>query len=371
MEIDCLNNGQHWSRSQQVNDSAWVLEHAAEISSPVLWWSNGLGNPNMTEFNCKIFFNDVVIHDKIHKTGLRELHLKTKDSLGSKSFHFELNGAPIFSKGANYIPLNYFPVDSDRDDYVNFLMACRNANINMIRVWGGGYYEDDAFYDLCDEYGIMVWHDFMFACSMYPGEKSFVANVRAEAIEQVKRLRNHPCMALWCGNNEVSEGWQRWGWKDGLSAASQDSLDVAYTKIFLDVLPDIVSNYSTISYHPSSPLFGRGDTLSQSEGDMHDWGVWHDELPLEELSQRIPRFMSEYGVQSFPSAEVLQMMSKLPLSESDSIAMNHQRHPRGFRLMRYYAKRWYPNVSDMDFLKYGYITQAVQAEGVINAINRH
>ena len=370
LEMECLNNGQRWSGSQQVSDSSWVLKLPAVILSPSLWWSNGLGNPNITEFRCKVFFNDELIEDKVCKTGLRRLELKTEVA-GKKLFHFELNGAPVFAKGANYIPLHYFPSDSHHKDYQEFLLRCRDANINMIRVWGGGYYEADEFYDLCDEYGIMIWHDFMFACTMYPGENSFVANIRAEAEEQVIRLRNHPCMALWCGNNEVSEGWQRWGWKDGLTKAQVDSLDDAYSRIFLNVLPELVSKHSNISYHPSSPLFGRGDSLSQSVGDMHDWAIWHDELPMEELSKRIPRFMSEFGVQSFPSSEVMLMMSKDPFHESDSAFINHQRHPRGFRLMRDYANRWYPDVASLDYRKYGYITQAVQAEGIVNAINWH
>jgi len=370
-EVDCLNNGQHWSSTQSVQDSAWLVVLPAVISNPLLWWSNGMGNPNITEFHCKVFFNDVLIEEKIIHTGLRKLQLITKDDTGNETFHFELNGVPVFAKGANYIPLSYFPADSDRDDYVDFLTRCRNANINMIRVWGGGYYEDDAFYDLCDEYGIMVWHDFMFACTMYPGDDAFIANVQSEAIEQVTRLRNHPCMALWCGNNEVSEGWQRWGWKDGLNSADQDSLQQAYERLFDDVLQQVVSKYSTISYHPSSPLLGRGDVRSQSVGDMHDWGIWHDELPLEDLGHRVPRFMSEFGVQSFPSDEVLLMISKRPFSESDSSFMNHQRHPRGFRLMRDYAKRWYPFAPELDHRKYAYLTQAVQAEGMLNAINHH
>jgi beta-mannosidase len=241
----------------------------------------------------------------------------------------------------------------------------------MLRVWGGGYYESDSFYDLCDEYGIMVWHDFMFACTMYPYDDSFIQNVRAEAIEQVTRLRNHPCMALWCGNNEVSEGWNRWGWKNELSPSEMRVLDKGYQKIFLELLPSIVADNSNTPYHHSSPLFGRGDSRSFSEGDMHDWGIWHDEIPMEDWGVRVPRFMSEFGVQSYPSEKVLRMMSAENFSESDSSFLRHQGHPRGFRLMHDYAERWYRGCSSLDSRKYGYITQAVQAEGMVNAINVH
>ncbi|MFM7105863.1 MAG: hypothetical protein ACKOW8_10115, partial [Flavobacteriales bacterium] len=204
----------------------------------------------------------------------------------------------------------------------------------------------------------------------YPANNAFIENIKSEATEQVVRLRNHPCIALWCGNNEVSEGWERWGWKDGLTQANRDSLQVAYDRIFLHLLPLIVSENTQSSYHHSSPLFGRGDVRSQLEGDMHDWGIWHDELPLEELGQRVPRFMSEFGIQSYPSFEVLQMMSAKGFSESDASVMRYQRHPRGFRLMRDYAERWYPGCSELDYRRYAIITQAVQAEGIVNAIIR-
>ncbi len=371
IEVECLYNGKSWSSSKFIEDSVWVSTMGIDISYPMLWWSNGMGNPNLTEFRCKVLFDNKIIFDEVVRTGLRSLVLTRELSGVGSTFGFELNGMPVFAKGANYVPLNYFMADAKRDDYVDFLSRCRDANINMIRVWGGGFYEKDVFYDLCDEYGIMVWQDFMFACSMYPANNSFIENVSEEATEQVIRLRNHPCIALWCGNNEVAEGWDRWGWKEGLSVANIDSLSAAYDRIFLQVLPQIVAKYSGSSYHHSSPLFGRGDKRSLSEGDMHDWGIWHDELPLEDLGRRVPRFMSEYGVQSYPSVEVLQMMSERNFSENDASVMRHQRHPRGFKLMRDYAERWYPGCADWDFRKYSIVTQAVQAEGILNAILRH
>lgn len=371
VEVTCLDNSQQWSGFMKVHDSAWVIQIPAVINNPLLWNCNGIGFPNMTSFMFKVYANHVLVSSQIVTTGLRSLKLIKDEMAGGVSFGFELNGVSVFAKGANYIPLNYYPGTTTMDEFETFLMKCRDANMNMIRVWGGGYYEDDNFYHLCDRYGIMVWHDFMFACSMYPGDEAFVENIKREAMDQVIRLRNHPCIALWCGNNEVAEGWARWGWKDGLSELEQNALSKAYTRVFDEVLPEVVYTFSRTSYHHSSPLFGRGDIRSQSEGDMHDWGIWHDELPLEEFGKRVPRFMSEFGMQSFPSTEVLFMMSRNSFNENDSTFIRYQRHPRGFRLMRSYAERWYPGCSNLNYRDYSLVTQAVQAEGIINAIHHH
>ena len=161
-----------------------------------------------------------------HKIGLRTLELvQTPDSVGA-SFYFELNGVPVFMKGANYIPQDNFPSRVTDEKYKQTIQTAVDANMNMLRVWGGGIYEKDIFYDLCDENGILVWQDFMFACNMYPGDSGFIHNVKQEAIQNVKRLRNHPCIALWCGNNEVDEGWKNWGWQKALNYNDKDSAEV-------------------------------------------------------------------------------------------------------------------------------------------------
>lgn len=180
--------------------------------------------------------------------------------------------------------------------------------MNMLRIWGGGIYEKDLFYDLCDEMGILVWQDFMFACNMYPGDDEFLENVKQEAEFQVKRLRNHPSMALWCGNNEVSEGWFNWGWQDALNYSLSDSTEVwhNYLKIFEEILPKTVSEYSpNLPYTPSSPKIGWGHEDALYEGDMHYWGVWWGEEPFEIYKQKVGRFMSEFGFQGFPDLRTL------------------------------------------------------------------
>src|SRR5690606_28188607 len=171
------------------------------------------------------------------------------------------------------------------------------ANMNMLRIWGGGIYEEDYFYRLCDENGILVWQDFMFACAMYPGNAAFLENVKQEAIYNVKRLRNHPSIALWCGNNENSEGWQRWGWQDDKTEEQRQEIWANYHAIFNHILPRVVDSLSPkISYWESSPKYGRGDKRYQFEGDAHDWWVWHDGYPFEHFEEEIPRFTSEFAL---------------------------------------------------------------------------
>ena len=339
------------------------------INNPMLWWCNGQGSPALYSFDVDLVANERVLDHRDELIGIRDVQLITeRDSIG-ESFFFQLNGQPIFMKGANYIPMRYFPGESTETDYRQLIQQCKDAHINMLRVWGGGVYEDEIFYDLCDQNGILVWHDFMFACSMYPGDESFLQNVAAEAVEQVKRLRNHPCIALWCGNNENSEGWERWGWKSGLTNEQIDILQKGYDEVFKKLLPGIVAQFSKTNYWESSPRLGRGDARSISEGDSHYWGVWHDEEPFEVLQTKVPRFMSEFGMQSYPSEEVLmEMLEEDEFSMNDAGIAQHQKHSRGFSLMEKYMNNWYEPVSPDDYKMYSEMTQVVQAEGMMMGI---
>jgi beta-mannosidase len=176
----------------------------------------------------------------------------------------------------------------------------------MLRVWGGGQYESESFYSTCDEKGILIWQDFMYACGMYPGDSIFLDNAYKEANYQVQRLAKFACLALWCGNNENNEGWHRWGWQILLGHNSRERIWNDYQNLFNGILPQIVKQYSNYNnYWESSPLFGRGDERFKSEGDAHDWGVWHDEMPFSKLQTRVPRFMSEFGFQSLPGIQTI------------------------------------------------------------------
>lgn len=339
------------------------------IENPQLWWCNGQGSPSLCAFEIELLLNDQVLESRRQLIGLRDIRLITEEDSIGETFYFRLNGQPVYIKGANYIPLRYFPGEAKEEDYRRLIEQCKQAHINMLRVWGGGIYEDELFYDLCDQNGIMVWQDFMFACSMYPGDSEFLENVRLEATEQVRRLRNHPCLALWCGNNENAEGWERWGWKLGLSNEHIAVLQQAYDDVFKKMLPGVVSAHSNTDYQDSSPRFGRGDARSMIEGDSHYWGVWHDEEPFETLQQKIPRFMSEFGMQSYPSQEVLEeMLEDDELNMADEGIAQHQKHNRGFDLMERYMNNWYPQISRDEIALYSAMTQVVQAEAIAMGI---
>jgi beta-mannosidase len=233
--------------------------------------------------------------------------------------------------------------------------------MNMLRVWGGGIYEADVFYELCDEMGILVWQDFMFACSMYPANQEFLDNVRAEAIDNVKRLRNHPSIVLWAGNNEVEAAWRHWGWRQSLPASVWDD----YEKIFHGVLQEVCAAFDpSRTYWPSSPHGGLDDDPdSIRSGDVHFWRVWHAAEPFSDYEKQTPRFMSEYGFQSFPNIETVKSFTIPSDRDIESpIMLAHQRHPRGNQLVREYMLRDYAEPKDFESLLY--MSQVLQAEGI-------
>ena len=341
-----------------------------KIKNPKLWWPHNLGEPHLYNINFKIVVDGKIVDQKTVKHGIRKIDLITKkDSLG-ESFYFEINGKPVYMKGANYIPQNSFQNKVTNQHYEKLLSDVVNSNMNMLRVWGGGIYENDIFYDLCDEKGILVWQDFMFACAMYPGDKAFLENVKTEAEQQVKRLRNHASIALWCGNNENSEGWKRWGWQANRTEKEKQEIWNDYLAVFDTILPDAVAENSETNYWETSPKYGRGNPKYETEGDAHDWWVWHDAAPFEHFKEKVPRFMSEYGFQSFPSFEVIKY-----INQSDTINLktdaikSHQKHSRGFQLIDEYMARDYKvPTNDED---YTYVSQLLQAKGIVMGIEAH
>ena len=338
-----------------------------KIDNPKLWWTHNLGEPYLYNIKVIVKKEDIILDSVSTNYGIRTINLiNKKDSIG-ESFYFELNGKPIYIKGANYIPQNSFQNKVTNRHYENLLTNVVEANMNMLRVWGGGIYENDIFYDLCDEKGILVWQDFMFACAMYPGDKSFLNNVEIEAEQQVQRLRNHVSIALWCGNNENSEGWKRWGWQDGRTTKEKDEIWQDYLAVFDSILPKVVKNNSNTDYWGTSPKYGRGNPNYKTEGDAHDWWVWHDAYPFEHLITNVPRFMSEFGFQSFPSYNVINYINQKDSVDLTTDAIkSHQKHSRGFQLIRDYMKRDYiiPK-KDEDYV---YASQLLQAKGITMGI---
>ena len=331
------------------------------IRQPALWWPNGLGAQPRYSFQARLLSAGQVLDQTTTRTGLRSIKLQQQPDDSGKSFTFVINGVPFFAKGGNWIPADSFPTRVSKEKYRQLLESVRDTNMNMLRVWGGGIYESDEFYELCDELGILVWQDFMFACSMYPGDQAFLDNVRQEAIDQVKRLRNHPSIAIWVGNNEIETAWKHWGWKDQLPATLWDD----YLKIFHGVLPEVCAALDpSRPYWPSSPSSNlEQDPDSQKLGDVHYWQVWHAASPFSEYEKQFPRFMSEYGFQSFPQLETVNTYT-LPVDRDikSAVMMAHQRHPRGNQLIREYMLREYPEPKD--FASFLYVSQVLQAEGI-------
>lgn len=340
-----------------------------ELKDPKLWWPNEAGEPFMYLVQCALQTASGKANTRVIKTGVRTIELVNKADEFGESFYFKVNGKSIFMKGANYIPLRMLPTVNSESEYRILLEQCKGAHFNMLRVWGGGIYESDLFYSVCNELGILVWQDFMFACSMYPGDAKFLESVQKEAEQNVRRISYNPCMALWCGNNENAEAWSNWGWKTGLSNASVAAIDSEYNQLFNQLLPGIVGHFSNLPYWPSSPQFGRGNQESLNVGDSHYWGLWHDEQPFSVLETKVPRFMSEFGMQSFPSEDVLKLMSPLAPYDMNSEGIKlHQKNARGFGLMKQYTEQWYPEASTLPVPEYAKLTQEMQAEGMCRAI---
>ncbi|MDQ2856639.1 MAG: hypothetical protein M3R68_09945, partial [Acidobacteriota bacterium] len=331
------------------------------VARPALWWPNGLGAHPIYSFKARLLIDGKRIDETVTRTGLRSLELRQQPDESGKSFTFVINGQPVFAKGGNWIPADSFPTRISTAKYRQLLESVRDTNMNMLRVWGGGIYERDDFYDLCDEMGILVWQDFMFGCSLYPGDQMFLDNVRQEAIDNVKRLRNHPSIAIWVGNNEIESGWFHWGWKDQLPARLWDD----YLKLFYGVLPEVCASLDpSRPYWPSSPSSKlEDDPESQKMGDLHYWQVWHAALPFSEYEKQHPRFMTEYGFQSFPQLETVNTYTVPSDHDIKSpVMMAHQRHPRGNQLIREYMLREYPE--PRDFESFLYVSQVLQAEGI-------
>jgi len=352
-----------------------------DIANPELWWPNGLGKQKMYDLDFILSLDGKTLDKENTSIGLRTINLvQEPDADGNgKSFYFEVNGRAVFAKGANYIPNDVFLPRVSPEKYEYIVKSAADANMNMLRVWGGGVYENDLFYDLCDKYGILVWQDFMFACAMYPGDDAFLENVRQEAIDNVKRIRNHASLALWCGNNEIEYAWAEyekgrgWGWKERHTPEQRKEIWHAYDTLFHSILPEVVKAYdSSTDYWHSSPSAGMGQLAGYDtrSGDMHYWGVWHGQHPFSDFKVYKARFMSEYGFQSFPEFASIEKYT-LPEDwdiESEVMA-SHQRSGIGNLRIRQYMEDDY--VIPKDFEQLLYVGQVLQAEGIKSAIEAH
>lgn len=381
IELNSVNEAQY---ELNINDKTELvnlikgknnLSLTYEINNPKLWWSNGLGKAHLYPFEISLTNNNQTIDSRKLNIGLRTIELvQEKDAIG-KSFYFKLNGQPVFMKGANYIPPDSFLPSATDSVYKSIVKNAVDANMNMLRVWGGGVYAEDSFYEECDKNGVLVWQDFMFACAMYPGDEAFLENVKQEVIDNVTRLQNHPSIALWCGNNENDEGWHNWGWQKQYKYSEQDSTRIwnDYQKLFHELIPQTLDSLlpkNENRYWPSSPSIGWGRQESLLSGDLHYWGVWWGNEPFEMYRQKVGRFMSEYGFQSMPDIKTFQAFAKSDELNFDSEAIkNHQKHPTGYKTINDYMVRDYQVPTS--FEDYIYVSQLLQAEGMKIAIEAH
>ncbi|MEF2966421.1 glycoside hydrolase family 2 protein [Paenibacillus sp. M1] len=377
-------DGMTWEQEVALEPGRQTVEFPLEIVQPRLWWCRGLGEPALYEFGACLTGEDGgKIDERKVKTGLRRIRLiREKDAAGA-SFRFELNGVPVFAKGANHIPNDSFIPEVTFERYRHEIASAAESNMNMLRVWGGGFYEEDIFYELCDEYGLLVWQDFMFACSMYPGDQAFLQNVASEAEYNIKRLRNHPCLALWCGNNEMDSAWAHydedggWGWKKDFTPEQRETIWNDYEEVFHKLLPEAVERLGGgVAYWPSSPLRELTGDVSQhatkvtGEGDVHYWGVWHAVEPFSNYNERVGRFMSEYGFQSFPElSSVLKYATEEQLELESDVMLAHQKNGRGNQIIKEYMEQYLPQ--PRDFKAFLYMSQVLQAEAIQTAIEAH
>ena len=315
-----------------------------EVPRPQLWWPNGHGAQPL--YTVSLTTRDAVGHEIgqwSRRIGLRTIELDRSRDKWGESFQFVVNGRPIFAKGANWIPVHSFVADLQRADYERDIRSAARANMNMLRVWGGGIYEHESFYDLCDELGLLVWQDFMFACTLYPGDRAFLASVGREARAQVERLRHRACLALWCGNNEIETlGWD--------TLEKTPALRRNYNAVFHRVLPEAVAELDGVTpYWPTSPYRGDGRSndyavkaLGEKSGDTHFWDVWHARHPVKDYEKWNFRFVSEFGMQSYCSPET--QATFCPPSEANvfgPVMENHQKNAAGNQIILDYVSRLY------------------------------
>lgn len=344
-----------------------------EISNPKLWMPNGWGEASLYKMDATVKVDGVAVASESKRIGLREVKVVMEDDKDGKSFYFMVNGKPLFAKGSNYIPSDALLPNVSRERYFRLMQDVKDANHNLIRVWGGGIYEDDMFYEAADSMGILVWQDFIFACTTYPSDPAFLSRVREEAAYNIRRLRNHASLAMWCGNNEIYEGMRYWGWsKKYENPEIWKEMQRGYDKIFHQLLPEMVSRYDAGRFYMhSSPYEANwGRPESWKIADSHNWGIWYGQKPFESLDTEIPRFMSEYGFQAFPEMKTIATFATPQDYALESDVMNaHQKATIGNALIKKTMALYYNEPKDFEELVYKGLV--LQGMGIRRGIEAH
>ena len=339
-----------------------------EIDHPQLWFPSGYGAQPLYGFDISLAEGPGELDRKEVKTGLRSVELRRDRDQWGRSFEFIINGIPIYAKGADIIPFDSFPDRVTLEKYRRILQSAKDANMNMVRLWGGGYYETEDFYNLCDELGLMVFHDMMFGNNWQPGFYDFKQNIQHEAEYQMTRLRNHPSIVLWDGNNETEE-LRDWNGNGQLPPAVHEHIWQDYLTEFSGILPTVEARIDPeIPYWPSTPSADY-EELSDAyqSGDSHDWSVWHGDADFSEYEKHHWRFTSEYGFQSFPEMKTIESFTT-PADRASiftPVMLAHQKNGDGNAIIERYMNRYYGQPKD--FATFLYASQVLQAE----AVNRH
>ncbi len=333
------------------------------VNDPQLWWPHGYGAQPLYTVDVTLANGETVLDQRQYQMGLRTIELRQELDEWGQSFEFVVNGVPIFAKGSNWIPADSFPTRISHAQLEHLIGSAVAANHNMVRVWGGGYYEDEYFYDLCDRLGMLVWQDFMFACAIYPlNDEALLTTVHVEVLENVRRLRHRASLALWCGNNEIETAWVSWGWDQPEEA----DLKAAYDQFFHQTLPAwVTSGDPDTRYWPSSPSSGTPfeDPNGGAVGDMHEWTVWHAMKPLYHYRNITSRFVSEFGFQSLPCLPTIATYAQPHDWNMTAYVMeHHQRNAVGNGKMMTYLTDHFR--LPKDFAALVYLTQLLQAEAM-------
>lgn len=331
-----------------------------DIQSPQLWWPNDYGEQPLYQLQFSLYVDGKELDRHRLQLGLRTIRLRREKDQWGESFYFEVNGVPVFIKGANYIPEDNLTGRYDEAKTERLLQDSAGSHFNMIRVWGGGIYPPDSFYELCDRYGLLVWQDFMFACANYELTEEMENTVKAEAEDQIKRLRHHACLALWCGNNEIEMAWVDW------DIPEDNKLRSDHTRLFEQLLPRQVETHDPqTDYWPSSPSSGGGFDKPNDEhrGDAHYWDVWHGLKPFSDYQKYYFRFVSEFGFQSFPELKTVKSYTEPEDRNIFSYVMEkHQKNEAANGKILYYLSENFLYPKDFESLLY--VSQLLQAEAI-------
>ncbi len=355
---------------ETICSSADLEGETAEIHLPVLdpqlWWPNNLGDHPLYGIRTELWDGSLLLESRSYRIGLREIRIDQSEDQWGRGFCFQVNGVKFFAMGADYIPEDAVWGRRSAERTKRLVQDCVLANFNCLRVWGGGAFPDDWFFDQCDEAGILVWQDLLFACNVYDLTENFVKNISAETADNVRRIRHHACLGLWCGNNEIE-----WQWVETADVACHSN---RYRQMYLEqferLLPSVVAeNDSNTFFWRSSPSSSGGfaDPNSESQGDMHIWDVWHGLLPFTAYRKKFPRFCSEFGFESYPSMKTIESFSLPEDRNAFSYVMDrHQKYPSGNSRIAFYQSEYHHQPSSLEEMVYS--SQLLQAEAMRHGV---